>query len=386
MCGEMSDKVRYYLESSIKEVEDLKKRGIFDKDELSKIVKRRTDYEHKLLARSVKPSDFLAYTTYEQQLDRLRHLRVRRLRKQHKLEGKGISDWAGKQRIQFIFSRATRRFPAELSLWIATVDYGHKNNSPQVVNRALTSMLRLHPTKPEVWVYVAKYQAEENSAIVEARAVLQRGLRLNPRSEYLWLEYMRLELIYVAKILARRKLLGLDVAQKAESNEQNAERTELSNVDIQAAETELSNLPDINIEVLGDVQSNPALRGDVALAVYDAAAPRFGLEFPIKAIQVLDEFTALDRQYLVDHVIKHALTAYPDSDEFVFLSIVLPIRYVDINSSEFPDAFKLMVNLYGRRPRSLEVRQKLRDYLAQILHSEMDASLKMAVELFSSKL
>lgn len=382
----MSDKVRYYLENSIKEVEDLKKRGIFDKDEISKIIKRRTDYEHRLLARSVKPSDFLAYTTYEQQLDRLRHLRVRRLKKQHKLEGKGVSDWAGRRRIQFIYDRATRRFPAELGLWTAAVEYGRKTNSPHVVNRALTAMLRLHPKKPEVWVYVAKYQAEENSAIVEARAVLQRGLRFNPDSEYLWLEYMRLELIYVAKILARRKLLGLDVAQRAESSEQNAQSTELSALDVQAAETELSNLPDINIEVLGDVQSNPALRGDVALAVYDAAAPRFGPEFVVKSLQLIDEFTALDRQYLAEHVINHALTAYPAREDLIFRSIILPIRYVAVNSPEFPDAFRLVINLYGRQNRSLTVRQQLRDYLAELLQVDMDESLKKAVELFSARL
>ena len=109
----MSDKVRYYLESSVKEIKDLKERKIFDQDEISKLMKRRTDFEHKLLSRGVKPEDFIAYAKFEMQFDRLRQLRVDRLQ----LGGKNtISDWAGPRRIVFTLERGTRRFPANLKL------------------------------------------------------------------------------------------------------------------------------------------------------------------------------------------------------------------------------------------------------------------------------
>lgn len=39
---------------------------------------------------------------------------------------------------------------------------------------------------------------------------MQRGLRLNSSSPPLWHEYFRLELVYVEKIKARRKILGID--------------------------------------------------------------------------------------------------------------------------------------------------------------------------------
>lgn len=44
------------------------------------------------------------------------------------------------------------------------------------------------------------------------RAVLlQRALRINSDSQRLWLEYFRLELLYIAKVNARRMVLELDV-------------------------------------------------------------------------------------------------------------------------------------------------------------------------------
>ena len=40
---------------------------------------------------------------------------------------------------------------------------------------------------------------------------MQQGLRMCPDHESMWAEYFRLELLYVHKLRARRKVLGLDV-------------------------------------------------------------------------------------------------------------------------------------------------------------------------------
>lgn len=44
--------------------------------------------------------------------------------------------------------------------------------------------------------------------------LLQRALRLNTTTQSLWHEYFRLELVYIAKILARREILGIDASTK----------------------------------------------------------------------------------------------------------------------------------------------------------------------------
>lgn len=391
----MSDRVRFYLEGSVKELKDLKQRGIFEQNELSHIMKRRTEYEHRLLSRKVKPEDFLAYAKFEIQADRLRMLRIKRLRLGTK---KSISDWAGSRRINFILERGTKRFPANLKLWMALIDYAHKQKSVNVVNRALASMLRLHTTEPEVWVYVAKYQIEENASVPEARAVLQRGLRFNSSSQYLWLEYMRLELIYVAKILARRQILGLDHARKEEisenasKSESTSEDTELTVDDMARANAdELRDLPDVNIDILGNPETNPALRGDVALAVYDAALARFSTsaesrkEFARKTLDLFGEFSSLNRIHLCSHVLD---SLHGGDDEIELWRITLPIRFCDVKDHMFPDQLRLVFNLYNKSSKSLELKQRIRDLLAfKVLESEdANEQLKQAVNLFGSRL
>lgn len=44
---------------------------------------------------------------------------------------------------------------------------------------------------------------------------MQRGLRLNPAEEQLWHEYFKLEQVYIEKIKARRKILGIDQKSQA---------------------------------------------------------------------------------------------------------------------------------------------------------------------------
>lgn len=388
----MSDRVRYYLEGSVKEIQDLKSRGIFEQNELAKIMKRRTEYEHRLLSRKVKPEDFLAYAKYEMQVDKLRQLRIKRL----KLGGKkSVSDWSGSRRINFTLERGTKRFPASLKIWMSVVDYAHSKQSVNVVKKALSSMLKLHPTNPEVWVYVAKYQVEQNASVPEARAVLQRGLRINPQSQFLWLEYMRLELIYVAKIMARRKLLGIDYARKEEiaENEKPSAEDELTSEDLARANADaLRDLPDVNIEVLGDAESNPALRGDVALAIFDAGLARFSenenirKEFVRKTLDLFDQFSSMNRQYLCSHVFESLHnTSDPEIESW---EVLLPIRYTPATDPSFPDLLRQVFNLYERSSKSVELKDRMRTALAEkvLEPADVDSNLQKAVQIFFGKL
>lgn len=71
----MAEKVRYYLEQSVPELEDLKAKGLFDKNEITMIMRRRTDFEHRIQGRGSKPRDFLKYADFEGNLEKLRKKR-----------------------------------------------------------------------------------------------------------------------------------------------------------------------------------------------------------------------------------------------------------------------------------------------------------------------
>ena len=50
--------------------------------------------------------------------------------------------------------------------------------------------------------------------------MMQRGIRLNPKSTALWREYLRLELLFWNKVLRRREILGLPTKPKEAIAEQ----------------------------------------------------------------------------------------------------------------------------------------------------------------------
>lgn len=381
-------------------------------------MRRRTDFEHRIASRAAKPKDFLRYAEYEMNADRLRLKRVKRLgagdfsddENETSVKGHGVSAYAGQRRILFIFERGVRRFTGDMSLWANYIQYAKQEKTLNVLTKIYTRMLQLHPTKPAVWIMAAKYEVEQNSAIRAARSIMQRGLRFNSTSEIMWIEYAKLELIYVCKILARRKLLGLvtEAQQKAQEEAEKRETPQdkatteddaatgadtivLPNVDADLeaeAKAELKALPDADMSMLGNPETNPALRGDIALAIYDAAVPSLTqyttrdsekqekiLSISQQFLSLFDSFTeGVDPQYLCGHVVSSLIRTFPPplAPQIAFMDITLPIRHLAHSNPNFPDCLKLVINkynqyiknTYGRlQPQRLELASELKEYL-----------------------
>ena len=73
----------------------------------------------------------------------------------------------------------------------------------------MTKALQLHPREPGLWIYAASWEFEENKNTSGARSLMQQGLRISKQSEQLWLEYLRMELVYAQKLRQRQKILGI---------------------------------------------------------------------------------------------------------------------------------------------------------------------------------
>lgn len=203
----MADTVRYLLEQMIPELEDMVKKGYFSKHEVKEIVNKRQDFEYRLKRRAALKVDFLRYIEYEQKLEQLRKLR----RKKLKITGKKtVADFGIRKRIHFIFERATRKFKSDLSLWQKWLDYCKDTNSTKQFSKVITKALSRHSTTGALWVQAAAWEFEQNGNDSAARSLLQQGIRMCGQDEALWSEYLRMELLYVAKLQARRKVLGID--------------------------------------------------------------------------------------------------------------------------------------------------------------------------------
>ena len=406
-------------------------------------MRRRTDFEHRIASRGVKPKDFLRYAEYEMNVDRLRLKRVARLGKEvdsddeeegaggsELKKGSGVSAYAGQRRILFIFDRGVRKFTGDMSLWANYIQYAKQQKTLNVLTKIYTRMLQLHPTKPAVWIMAAKYEVEQNAAIRAARSIMQRGLRFNSTSDVMWIEYAKLELIYVCKILARRKLLGLvteaqqkaheaeesQQLEKAHKDEQASDDAELQadtialpsvDADLEAAaKAELTALPDADMSMLGNPETNPALRGDISLAIYDASISSLtqyisrDTEKQAKILSISEQFLTLfdsftdgvDPQYLCNHVISSLVSTFPSplDPSVAVMDITLPIRHLSHTNPNFPDSLKLVINKYSRhikvtyaknQPMRLQLGSLLSNYLQTRFNSVTDMEPNVALVL-----
>ena len=143
----MADAVQYRLERMTDELDDLERRGLFNRAELADVVRRRRDFEFRLRRRSPLRQDFLDYIAYELRLDSLRNLRKRAIirdapsesdddhgsadeegtkkkrKRRNKKWKKSISDVAGVLRILEIYRMATVRFKGDLDLWFKYLEF-----------------------------------------------------------------------------------------------------------------------------------------------------------------------------------------------------------------------------------------------------------------------
>lgn len=75
--------------------------------------------------------------------------------------------------------------------------------------QVLTKSLQLHPRSAGLWSYAASWEFEHNKNTTVARNLMQQGLRVCKGDQQLWLDYLRMELVYAQKLSTRRQILGI---------------------------------------------------------------------------------------------------------------------------------------------------------------------------------
>lgn len=237
------------------------------------------------------------------------------------------------------------------------IEYARKQKANKKLGKVLTDVLRMHPTKPELWIYAARYAMDVQADTGNARSYMQRGLRFCKNSRAMYIEYARLEMGYIAKISARRKILGIDSSQKRSS-----ERREDSDLNKeQDMEADMILLPPLTAEDLppdstntfplndgkmADLAQTPALSGAIPIAIFEAAMQQFDDD---EALGELFFDTFLDfigipcTQNLLRTVVDRLSTADPTSLSTVSCRCRLNIVGVPPDSPDFPSAVGIMI-------------------------------------------
>lgn len=345
------------------------------------IMRRRTDFEHRINSRGSKPRDYLKYVEFETNLEKLRKKRYNRLSSVGLINTKpSISDWAAERRILFIYDRSIKKFPNDFALWENYLEYAKKQKLFKKIYKIYTSLLQLHPTSTSSWISAAKFEFEFVGSAKNARTLFQKGLRFNKDSKKLWLSYTIFELSYITKLLNRRKILGLITEKQQLEHEQSEAKAQdiedeendlisLPAITNEELKTELNNLPDADLNMLGNPETNPALKGDVALTVFDVCMDtlfklkrstvqdefEFKYDLALEFLNIFNKFEDLDRLYLSSHVVNYLLQLFADKVQVLILDITLSLRNEVIESETFIDSLQTSTKKY------LAYKEKIKD-------------------------
>lgn len=270
-------------------------------------------------------------------MDALRRKRVKRL---------GIRAPAhnGQRRIFFILDRGTRKFPGDVNLWMQSIDYARRQKAHKKLSQIFTNVLRLHPTKADLWIYAAKFALDEHADMTEARSYMQRGLRFCKNSKKMWLEYAKLEMLYIAKIGARRQILGTDKHHSDKEptnslNDTNADVVPFPKLTNEDVSPTLSDHDQIDEVALRTLDSTPAMSGAIPLAIFDAAMTQFntdpglGKDF-FEAFSVFEDVPCLRK--ILDHIVEAMRITRAESWEAQACSVKIAVAGLKVSSSEFP--------------------------------------------------
>ncbi|KAG0647135.1 U3 small nucleolar RNA-associated 6 [Hyphodiscus hymeniophilus] len=395
-----SDKARFYLEQAVPQLREFEDKKIFTKDEIRNLVKKRSDFEHRVLARGAPPVDFARYAAWEINLEQLRKKRCKRMRI------RDSSTHSGQARIFSIFDRATRKHPGDVALWMSYLECARQAKTTKKFKTILTSAIRLHPTKSELWLYAARWALEAESDMNGARSYMQRGTRFCTRSKDLWIEYAKLEMIYLAKIALRRQILGLDADRSIEAGQPMGEDTEVSTF---AASADVVALPDfktntlrpsmiegvkVDTEATKDPMTTPALNGAIPLAIFDAARkqPLFCATAAEDFFDMFAEFTqvrCLPR--IIEHVLDSMTELYPTDACTCSCYIREPFVGIEPTSADFPAALASALDRLKESMASVkdkaELSKKTRAWIDPLLAiEELDPGIRTVLEHTAKKL
>ncbi|KKZ65390.1 hypothetical protein EMCG_08770 [[Emmonsia] crescens] len=341
-----SDKARFYLEKLVPEFKEYEKKKIFSKDEIAAILKKRSDFEHRINATGPKPADYARYAEYEMNLDTLRRKRIKRL-------GVKSPIHSGQRRVFFILERATKKFHGDISLWMQYIDYARRQKAYKKLGQIFMNALRLHPTKVELWIYAARYALEDHGDMTQARSYMQRGLRFCKSSKLLWLQYAKLEMIYITRIATRQQILGLDGSRKApvaaddSATDPNADIIALPVVTEEDINPSLGEEDGVDEAALENLNSTPALTGAIPIAIFDAAMKQFGNDAAVghDFYTMVSEFTKTPcLRRVLGHIVESMMAANAISPHAQICFIMFPTAGVEITSAQFPRAFSISLS------------------------------------------
>ncbi|RLN79204.1 hypothetical protein BBJ28_00014781, partial [Nothophytophthora sp. Chile5] len=307
----MADSVQMTMEKMVPELEDLQARQLFSADEIRQIVAKRRGFEYALRRIPMRKLDALRYVEYELRLNALRVARKDRL----DITKNSLSDTAGVRRIHAIFDRALYKHRGSVELWLQYVAYCKNEGSSRVLSHVFSRALQSHPRSAELWIEAASYEFGVGMNVDTARVLMQRAIRLNKHSQKLWLEYFRLELLYVQKMSMRREVLRLDDPETAAAKP--TDNGGIVLIDELPEELEVDE-EEVSEETAAKRKVRKLVRqGAIAQIVYTNAVAAIpdDVAFRLQFVEIRDLFGVQMAAELSEFILQNCLETFPTSEK-----------------------------------------------------------------------
>ena len=227
------------------------------------------------------------------------------------------------------------------------LNFAKKEHSYRIVSGTITRLLRLHPTKAQVWIYAANTTFDENGDMTEARSHMQRGLRFCKSSKELWLAYARLELTYVWKLWKRVSILGTDKEQACsvrieELDDNVLKLPAITPKDLEPEETKGSSTTKLQLDSV--------MNGAIPMAIFDSAHQQFqDLELAAKFFDLSFEFDDLRAtKSFSTHVLSTMRSQDKQHPDVMLCYVREPVAGIPTHSPEFPNQLRASIHRLKR--------------------------------------
>ena len=208
----MADKVQLTLESLVQDLDELVKKGIFQKKDVKKILKKRRQHEYSFEKTDVSPSDYFKAIKYEKILN----LRMKQIKKNLNLENKiDYYDFHFIRRIIVLFKKCLIKFGNNEKIWMEYFNFLINNKCINILNKEIGKCLMQHPTNINFWKIAVYNEFENNLNNLRARKLMQGCIRMNNKDLNAYLEYFTFEIKFAEKICERKNII------KGNNNENN---------------------------------------------------------------------------------------------------------------------------------------------------------------------
>jgi U3 small nucleolar RNA-associated protein 6 len=222
---------------------------------------------------------------------------------------------------------------------------------------------------------------------------------LNPEKRELWLEYAKLECLYISKIVERRRILGLDKTQEIMEDdsgfEDRRDEIRLPAITQEDLQADGPRLDPLLTSPLTDISTNPALNGAVPKAIYSSAIASRPDDITL-VVGFYETFSLFHSSLsfvdsVLDTVIQHLKEKFPGRGKTLFVEIKDHGRGIEATDEEFPAALRSMIKTASAvtelpTKERKECCEALSEYLDNLLRiSELDKNMYKALEIFRAR-